>query len=174
MNEKHGALLYQILLGIGVAVVFFSVGRFTPPFANKSDATSSVSNIVDEDPLTESTRMDIPVTTTTIPSTRITTFTLSTTSSSKKSASSSTGNSSSSAVATTLAATVTDVDFPLNLNTATKEELMTINGIGEVLAERIIAYREEHGGFTSLEELTNVKGIAEGRYAKFAPYLTLS
>lgn len=47
----------------------------------------------------------------------------------------------------------------INLNRATKTELMTLPKIGAVTAERIIAYREEHGGFKSIEELQNVKGI---------------
>ena len=47
----------------------------------------------------------------------------------------------------------------INLNTAGKEELMSIKGLGEILAERILDYRERHGGFDSLEELMEVDGI---------------
>lgn len=54
-------------------------------------------------------------------------------------------------------------DGKININTATVAELTTISGIGEVLAQRIVDYREEHGDFTSLEELTNVTGIGEKR-----------
>lgn len=61
----------------------------------------------------------------------------------------------------------------VNLNTATKEELMTIKGIGEVYATRIIEYRELIGYFTCLEELLEVKGIGEKRLAQWAPYLTV-
>ncbi len=49
--------------------------------------------------------------------------------------------------------------FALDINTATKAELVKVKGIGEKKAERIIAYREEHGAFKSIDELKNVKGI---------------
>ena len=49
----------------------------------------------------------------------------------------------------------------VNINTASKEELIGLNGIGEVLADRIIEYREANGGYKDVRELTNVKGIGE-------------
>lgn len=48
---------------------------------------------------------------------------------------------------------------PLDLNAATVEELVRLPGIGEVLAARIVAYREEHGPFQKLEDLKRVSGI---------------
>ncbi len=54
----------------------------------------------------------------------------------------------------------------VNLNTATAEELQTLYRIGPVLAARIIAYREEQGGFSSIEELQNVSGIGEKIFAE--------
>ena len=51
----------------------------------------------------------------------------------------------------------------VNLNSASAERLVCLPGIGEVLAGRIIAYREEHGPFASVEELTEVYGIGEGK-----------
>ena len=53
----------------------------------------------------------------------------------------------------------------IRLNSASREELMTLEGIGETLADRILAYREAHGGFDSLEELMEVDGIGEKRFA---------
>lgn len=47
----------------------------------------------------------------------------------------------------------------ININTASEQELEKLNGIGESMAKRIINYRETHGGFSSKEEIMNVKGI---------------
>lgn len=57
-------------------------------------------------------------------------------------------------------------DGKVNLNTADKEELMTLTGIGETRAEAILAYREENGKFHSPEDIMNVQGIKEGIYEK--------
>lgn len=67
----------------------------------------------------------------------------------------------------------TAVSYPLNLNTCTAEELMTISGIGEKKANDIIEYRDYLGGYTSVEQLKNIKGIGDGIYEKLAPYLTV-
>ena len=65
------------------------------------------------------------------------------------------------------------VDGCLDLNAASKEELMDLPGIGEVLAERILNYREEHGGFSSTEEIMQVSGIGEKVYAEIEDYITV-
>jgi len=51
--------------------------------------------------------------------------------------------------------------FALDINTASAEEFVKVKGIGEKKAERIISYRNEHGNFNSIDELTNVKGIGK-------------
>lgn len=63
--------------------------------------------------------------------------------------------------------------FPININTAEKEEFMALPGIGEVLAERILAYREEHGSFTAVEGLMNVEGIGEKRIEEMLDLITI-
>ncbi|MBQ9860422.1 MAG: helix-hairpin-helix domain-containing protein [Clostridia bacterium] len=61
----------------------------------------------------------------------------------------------------------------IDLNTATVEELMRVPGIGQTFAERIVAYREEIGRFTSLEQLLEVEGIGKTRYAEWSVYFTV-
>lgn len=61
----------------------------------------------------------------------------------------------------------------VNINTASKEELIGLNGIGEVLADRIIEYREANSGYKDARELTNVKGIGEKLLEKLLPYVTV-
>lgn len=62
----------------------------------------------------------------------------------------------------------------VNINTAEKEELMTLEGIGEKLAERIIDYRQENGNFDSIEDITRVYGIGSGIFEKISGQITVS
>ena len=64
-------------------------------------------------------------------------------------------------------------DGRININTASKAELMEIPGIGESKADRIIAYRENHGRFGSIEEITNVSGIGSAIYEGMKDYITV-
>ena len=61
-------------------------------------------------------------------------------------------------------ASLPEVQTRINLNTAQAIELETLPGIGAVLAERIIRFREENGGFLSTEQLMDVEGIGEVKY----------
>ena len=54
----------------------------------------------------------------------------------------------------------------ININTATSQELQTLRGVGPALARRIIEYRQTSGGFSTVDDLTNVKGIGEETLGK--------
>jgi competence protein ComEA len=60
----------------------------------------------------------------------------------------------------------------INLNTATIDQLMTLPGIGQKTAERILEYRTKSGGFKKIEELMNVKGIGEKSFLKIKPLVS--
>jgi competence protein ComEA len=62
---------------------------------------------------------------------------------------------------------------PINLNTATLEQLDTLDGVGPGIAQRILDHREQHGGFTSVEELGEVPGIGAKRLATLTQLVTV-
>ena len=62
----------------------------------------------------------------------------------------------------------------INLNTASKDELVTLPGIGPAKAQAILDYRSKNGAFKSIEELKDVKGIGAKRYEKIKGDLTVS
>jgi len=61
----------------------------------------------------------------------------------------------------------------VNLNTATETELDTLPDVGPVTAASILQWRDQHGGFTSVDELLEVDGIGEVTLGKLAPYVTV-
>jgi len=67
----------------------------------------------------------------------------------------------------------TTATLAVNLNRASVAELQAVPGIGPATAERIVAYRDQHGTFTSLEQLVEVKGIGQAKLAKLRSHLTV-
>lgn len=65
------------------------------------------------------------------------------------------------------------ITFPIDINAAGKDELMALPGIGEVLAQRILDHREEHGPFLHVEGLMNVEGIGEKRMEEILELITI-
>ena len=62
----------------------------------------------------------------------------------------------------------------LDLNQATREELIALPGIGEKTADVILGYRASHGRFTTLDELKNIKGITDAKLSRLKQYLYVS
>lgn len=64
-------------------------------------------------------------------------------------------------------------DGTVNINTATSDELQTLDGIGPAMASRIIEYRQTNGNFTSVDDLGNVSGIGEKTLEKLRPHVSV-
>ena len=69
--------------------------------------------------------------------------------------------------------TESGTDKRININLATKEELMTLPGIGEAKAQSIIAYRNENHGFQSIDDIQQIAGIKEAIYSKVKDLITV-
>jgi competence protein ComEA len=80
---------------------------------------------------------------------------------------------SAAATGATATATAPAEGQPLNLNTATLEQLDTLSGIGPLTAQKILDFREERGGFGSVEELGEIPGIGDKRLASLREEVTL-
>ena len=65
------------------------------------------------------------------------------------------------------------ISFPIDINTATVSMLDALPGIGPVLAQRIVDYREANGNFTALSQLTNVEGIGSKRLEEILELITI-
>jgi competence protein ComEA len=65
----------------------------------------------------------------------------------------------------------TELTYRVDLNHAGHAELLQLPGVGETLAVRIEDYREEHGGFGSVDELTNVRGIGQATLERLRPHV---
>ena len=62
---------------------------------------------------------------------------------------------------------------PVSINKANAEELEAVRGIGPAMAERIVNYRQANGGFKSLDQLKEVKGIGDVKFEKMKDQVTL-
>jgi competence protein ComEA len=83
-------------------------------------------------------------------------------------------SNSSTSMNTNTATGSTDMkSSKININTAGLNDLMTLSGIGEARANSIIAYRQEHGGFKTVEEIKNIDGIKDSVFNKISNFITV-
>lgn len=68
---------------------------------------------------------------------------------------------------------VDDASEKISINKATYKELITLPGIGPKTAEKIIEYRNTYGPFWTIEDIKNVKGIGDKKYAKLKEFITI-
>jgi len=61
----------------------------------------------------------------------------------------------------------------ININSATRDELTALPGIGNATAEKIISYREQHGAFKAIEDIMNVSGIKDKLFSKIKDHITV-
>jgi len=151
MDDKKKNIIYFVLIEVVTAVFFLIIGSLLPFIFGVANTRETVIEYVP---------VEATVTTST-------------------SAETQDNHAASSEKNTTVSTTASESEEPpqtikkINLNTATEDELMTIRGIGETYAKRIVEFRESIGGFTYMEQLKEIEGIGEGRYNAWTPYLTL-
>lgn len=65
------------------------------------------------------------------------------------------------------------INYPININSCSLEELLTIKGLGDIKAKKIIEYREDNGLFKSIEDIKNINGIGDALFNKIKEFITV-
>ena len=65
------------------------------------------------------------------------------------------------------------INYPININSCCLEELLTIKGLGDIKAKKIIEYREDNGLFKSIEDIKNISGIGDALFNKIKEFITV-
>lgn len=160
INFKYVLIAFLILVISSCAIVLLAI--------NNNDESSSINLVtsIPQDAKTIISTVTSQTRKTSITKTKKTTITTK----SRKSAT----KSSVTASRTKTTSFVTSVKFPLDINKVTKNELMQIDGIGEVTAKKILAYRKKIKCYSNLLQLKEVDGIGEATYLKLRKYLYVS
>ncbi|HHX17276.1 MAG TPA: competence protein ComEA [Clostridium sp.] len=69
---------------------------------------------------------------------------------------------------------INSISLKININSASKEQLTTLPGVGPAIADNIIAFRQENGGFDKIEDIMNVSGIGDAKYKKLRDLITVN
>lgn len=65
------------------------------------------------------------------------------------------------------------INYPININSCSLEELLTIKGLGDIKAKKIIEYRDANGLFKSIEDIKNINGIGDALFNKIKEFITV-
>lgn len=167
----------HLLLTLTVVFAAFTLGLFLGRNMNHSDIQLSTVSAATVTQATESTQLQLAAepaaTQSQAPETTMPEQTETQPPASEETAPSETGQSQDETTQPATADENAEASGLININTATRAQLETLPGIGEVLAQRIIDYREANGPFTSVNQLTQVKGIGEKRLAAIIDLITV-
>lgn len=157
--KKLDIILFVMLIVFGIGFLFFTFSRDTD---ESSPAVVTRTESVSETAAATSVKSSSAAVTSVVSTAKVTSVV------------STVKNTSAASVASVSATSKPEYVFPADINKVSKEQLMEIDGIGEVTAGKIIEYRSAKGGFHSLRELTEIDGIGEKTYNHLCGYLFVS
>ncbi len=160
INFKYALIAFLILVISSCAIVLLTINS-----NDESSSTKLITSVYEDSNTSDSTE-------TSKVSKKKTTSTKASNKTSKNNRTRGQSTSAKSSKKTT--STTTSVKFPLDINKATKDELMQIDGVGEVTSKKILSYRKKLKYYCNLLQLKDVDGIGDATYEKLKKYLYVS